>query len=219
MSEVIEKKSNLIKALVKFQSEVPAIPKNKKNPFYNSMYAELSTVIDTCVPVLTKNGLAVSQTMSVLTVAGKNVLITKLLHESGEYEESSLLLPDIADAQKLTASITYLRRAQYLAIVGLVAEDDEDGNTPPPKNDNRQQNNNQNRPTGDNRNGNNNKPASSGTPANGAPAQVVLASAAQKNALTRLYNLENGGKVDWDINKLDKNQASELIKAAPTPKK
>jgi hypothetical protein len=43
------------------------------------------------------------------------------------------MLPAIPEPQKLTAAITYLRRAQYLGVLGLVAEDDEDGNDAPEK--------------------------------------------------------------------------------------
>jgi hypothetical protein len=118
---------NLITALVKFQKQVSVIPKNKKNPFFNSFYAELSTVIDICSPSLNANGLAVIQTLKVQD--GRNLLVTLLCHESGEMLESSIYLPDIQDAQKLTASITYLRRSSYLAICGLVADEDDDGNS------------------------------------------------------------------------------------------
>jgi hypothetical protein len=118
---------NLITALIKFQKAVPAIPKNKVNPFYGSKYAELSTCIDTCTPVLTANGLAVIQLVKV--DGARNVLTTMVCHESGEFLESSIYLPEIADPQKLTASVTYLRRSTYLAAIGLVAEDDEDGNS------------------------------------------------------------------------------------------
>lgn len=118
---------NLITALVKFQKEVKAIPKNKKNPFFNSFYAELSTVIDVCSPALHANGLLIVQTLKVQD--GKNVLVTLLCHESGEILESHIYLPEIQDAQKLTASITYLRRSSYLAICGLVADEDDDGNS------------------------------------------------------------------------------------------
>ena len=116
---------NLISALVKFQKEVPTIPKNKKNPFFNSFYAELSTVIDTCSPSLNNNGLAVVQTLK--AIDNKNTLVTLLCHESGETLESNIYLPDINDPQKLTAAITYLRRTTYLSICGLVADDDDDG--------------------------------------------------------------------------------------------
>jgi hypothetical protein len=118
---------NLIVALVKFQSQVPSIPKNKRNPFFDSMYAELSTVIDICSPVLNANGLAIVQTLKASD--GHNILKTILFHESGESLESEIYLPVIADAQKLTAAVTYLRRTSYLSIIGLVADSDDDGNS------------------------------------------------------------------------------------------
>jgi hypothetical protein len=119
---------NLFLALIKFQKNVKPIPKNKVNPFYNSKYAELSTVIDVCQPALNDAGLAVIQTMRILPESSDNVLVTLLCHESGETLESSIFLPKIADAQKLTGAVTYLRRTSYLSILGLVADDDMDGN-------------------------------------------------------------------------------------------
>jgi len=129
---------NLIVSLIKFQQTVKPIPKNKRNPFFNSMYAELSTVIEVCQPTMNANGLAIMQRM--LTADGKNVLVTTLAHESGEMMSSEMYLPDLADAQKLTAAVTYLRRSQYLAILGLVADDDCDGNSTQetPRHDNNQ---------------------------------------------------------------------------------
>lgn len=122
----------LIPALVKFQQDVPLIPKNSVNPFFSqngkkAMYADLPTVIDVCKPVLNANGLAITQTGQV--ESGKNILKTILFHTSGEFIESSIYLPDIADPQKLTAAITYLRRTAYLSICGLVGDTDDDGNS------------------------------------------------------------------------------------------
>lgn len=123
---------NLVSNLIKFQMAVPVIPKNKINTFFSkgdnkSMYADLATVIDTCKPVLNKHGLAVMQTMFVQD--GRNCLRTILADISGETMASDLFLPDIQDPQKLTAAVTYLRRCQYLAIIGLVADEDDDGNS------------------------------------------------------------------------------------------
>ena len=125
---------NLITDLIKFQSQVPIIPKTCSNPFFSqgrkkAMYADLATVIDVCKPVLNKNNLAVIQSLK--AIDGKNQLVTILCHSSGETLESNIYLPEIADSQKLTAAVTYLRRASYLAIVGLVGDDDSDGNDVP----------------------------------------------------------------------------------------
>lgn len=123
---------NLITALIQFQASVPLIPKTKINPFFSqggkkSMYADLAEVIDVCKPHLNEAGLAVVQTIKVQD--GRDCLNTILCHNSGEILESTIRLPEILDPQKLTAAITYLRRASYLAIVGLVADEDDDGNS------------------------------------------------------------------------------------------
>lgn len=129
----------LIKAFIKFQQEVPKITKNKINPYFSkggtiSKYADLSQVVDICMPTLNKNGLCITQTMSADTVLDslslRNILTTRLYHSSSEMIESSIVIPSIDDPQKLTAAITYLRRTQYISILGLVADDEEDGNDP-----------------------------------------------------------------------------------------
>jgi hypothetical protein len=180
---------NLISALIKFQQTVKPIPKNKVNPHYKSKYAELSSVIDVCQPALNASGLAVIQTMKILPETNDNILVTLLFHESGETLDSNIFLPKLADSQKLTGAITYLRRASYLSILGLVADDDMDGNdlvdsgksSYVPKE------------TGSY------KPA----PGNHAKPMPGLASDAQKNALRNM-------KIEFD-NDITKQEASELI--------
>jgi hypothetical protein len=120
-----ERKSTLLEALVKFQKTVKVIPKEEFNPHFKSYFAGLSTIVNICMPVLNECGLAVSQTMAVTD--GRSTIVTTLLHDSGNIK-SEMFLPEIADPQKLTAAITYLRRTQYISILGLVADDDDDGN-------------------------------------------------------------------------------------------
>lgn len=117
---------NLIAAIIKFQQEVPTIPKNKVNPHYKSKYSDLAIVIEKCSPVLNKHGLTVIQTFK--TEQGKNELETILCHESGETITSHIFLPELQDPQKLTSAITYLRRSAYLSICGLVGDEEDDGN-------------------------------------------------------------------------------------------
>jgi hypothetical protein len=184
---------NLFAALIKFQKNVKPIPKNKINPFYNSKYAELSTVIDVCQPALNDAGLAVVQTIKILPESNDNVLVTLLCHESGETLESNIFLPKIADAQKLTGAITYLRRTSYLSILGLVADDDMDGNdvVDPKKEINLPRKQDQPKPT---------------FQVDGVGQQRPLqgaASEAQKNALRKM-----GIKFNDDITK---DEASKLI--------
>lgn len=174
---------HLIASLIKFQKEVKPIPKNKINPHYKSKYAELSVVIDVCQPALNNHGLAVIQTLK--TAPEDNLLITHLLHESGESISSEVYLPRIQDPQKLTSAITYLRRASYLSIVGLTADDDLDGNDAIDSSPRQQYNNNQ------------------ASPKQSSPQAAPLASDAQKNALKKMG-------IEFDP-KITKAEASNLI--------
>ena len=68
-------------------------------------------------------------------IDGKNVLITRIIHVSGNEIISSIELvsKDEKDPQKLGAAITYMRRYSIISILGLEAEDD-DGNEAAGKN-------------------------------------------------------------------------------------
>ena len=113
-------------ALNKAQAVMGGAKKDKNNPFFKSKYADLASVFEAIREPFADNGLSITQPMEVLE-NGRTVLKTKLLHISGEMIESSMLLPEIADCQKLGSAITYLRRYSLMAIAGISPEDD-DGN-------------------------------------------------------------------------------------------
>lgn len=56
-------------------------------------------------------------------------LIAVLSHASGEWVSSSIRMERIADPQKRTAYMTYMKRAAYSALLCLAAEADDDGET------------------------------------------------------------------------------------------
>ncbi|WP_291568768.1 MULTISPECIES: ERF family protein [unclassified Clostridium] len=128
------KKSESIKelasALKDFQAEVKN-PKNvANNPFFNSKYAPLDEVINTVKEPLSKHGLSYIQMPN--SEDGALVAITTmLLHESGEWIESEplKLKSDKPTAQGSGSSITYARRYQLSAMLGIASEDEDDGNT------------------------------------------------------------------------------------------
>ncbi|HCQ91453.1 MAG TPA: ERF family protein [Clostridium sp.] len=128
------KKSESIKelasALKDFQAEVKN-PKNvANNPFFNSKYAPLDEVINTVKEPLSKHGLSYIQMPN--SEDGALVAITTmLLHESGEWIESEplKLKSDKPTAQCSGSSITYARRYQLSAMLGIASEDEDDGNT------------------------------------------------------------------------------------------
>ena len=109
-------------ALCKFIKQVGTI--EEKDTAQYGKFADLSTVLSTVNPALASNGLAVVHTTKV--VEGKNVLITNLLHTSGESITSEMLLPNNTGGggnpmHKEGGAITYCRRYSLLAILGLNA--------------------------------------------------------------------------------------------------
>jgi hypothetical protein len=115
-------------ALVKFQSQLRPVSKDSENPFFKSSYADLSSILQAVMPILSGNGLAVSQPMRV--DGDKTILITKLIHESGEELVSEMILPHNSDPQKYGSLITYYKRYQLQAILGVSTKDeDDDGNS------------------------------------------------------------------------------------------
>lgn len=125
-----ESVKNLFIALSKFQGELENVEKAKAGHGYK--YATLGNCIDAAKPLLASNGLSVMQLMG-SSENGEVTMETVLGHSSGEYISSACIMP-IAKlqggggsnpAQIMGASITYMRRYQYAAIIGL-AQDDTD---------------------------------------------------------------------------------------------
>lgn len=117
----------LAKALSEAQKEMPVVAKEKLNPFFKSNYADLSAVVQTCSPIITKHGLSVSQFPDF--DGEHDLLTTRLLHESGQWLEASMrLIPVKQDPQSQGSAISYARRYAYCACLGVVADEDDDGN-------------------------------------------------------------------------------------------
>lgn len=118
---------SIASALVKFQSQLKPVEKTAENPFFKSNYADLSSILAAVMPILSTNGLAIMQPMKVQD--GFTILKTVLVHESGESLESEMILPPHADPQKYGALITYYKRYQLQAMLGINTEEDDDGNS------------------------------------------------------------------------------------------
>lgn len=132
-----ESVAKLAQALAKFQAEVKNPKNTDTNPQYRSKYAPLDVVINTVKPILAKYGLSFMQSTG--SGEGENIIIiTILMHESGEWIESEpLTLPAYQlksggvkeyNAQGAGSSITYGRRYSLAAALGISSEDDSDGN-------------------------------------------------------------------------------------------
>lgn len=122
----------LTKALVQFKTQCPAIDLNsqvkvetKTGKSYTFDYADLPHVKSICDPLLSANGLVVSQIL-----IGNLEIYTMLLHESGQYIAGSVNVGSSAgkSAQENGSLITYFKRYAYCAIIGVVADKDDDAN-------------------------------------------------------------------------------------------
>ena len=124
-----EKINSLATALSKAQSEMKGAKSKSKNPFYNSNYADLYTVIEACMPALNKNGLSVIQGNRFCTVTNGFYVTTMLLHASGQWIKSEvrMALGQKRDAHAIGAACTYGRRYGLAAMTGI-AQHDDDGN-------------------------------------------------------------------------------------------
>jgi len=125
--------SALAAALAKAQAVIEGAVKDRANPAFRSKYADLAAVWDAIREPLTKNGLSLVQMPDM--VDGQPVLVTRLLHESGEWLEGTYPLnPVKTDPQGYGSAITYARRYAAMAVCGVCPEDD-DGNAASGKSD------------------------------------------------------------------------------------
>ena len=114
-------------ALNKAQGEMTGAKKGSDNPFFKSKYADLGSVIDALKTPFSGNGLSFSQFP--LSEDGKAGVETILMHVSGEWMLSTLLLPiKKQDPQGVGDAITYAKRYALQSIAGIPSEDD-DGNS------------------------------------------------------------------------------------------
>lgn len=116
----------LFGALSVAQGEIQSATRDKKNPFYNSSYADLESVIAVIREPFAKVGLCVVQ-RGVTTERG-TVLETRLGHSSGEWIASVMpIKPEKNGIHAVGSAITYMRRYALMAIAGVAPAYD-DGN-------------------------------------------------------------------------------------------
>jgi hypothetical protein len=123
-----EQINELAAALAKAQTTMKVPEKDCNNPYFKSQYASLESIGKASLPSLRENGLAIIQGPDYKE--GHMVLVTKLIHTSGQWIESyAPLLPAKQDSQGVGAAITYMKRYAWSAMVGLAGADaDDDGN-------------------------------------------------------------------------------------------
>lgn len=120
-------KKNLQQKILAVQTEIGKLSKDKKNPFFKSSYFDVNQIIEQLLPLLEKHGLTVVQPLDSVDV---RPAIQTIVYDSGNPAEcihGTVVLPDVADPQKMGSAITYFRRYALQSFFLLQAEDD-DGN-------------------------------------------------------------------------------------------
>jgi hypothetical protein len=127
--------SNIAKALALAQPYMSNPALDAVNPHFRSRYATLAAHIAAVRAPLAAQGISVVQSTRI-DVPGAVVVVTSLIHSSGEWLSSELALPSGGTPQTYGSALTYARRYALAALCGIVGEEDDDGNAatlPPAK--------------------------------------------------------------------------------------
>lgn len=119
-------------ALSKAQSLIENVSKDKQA--YGYKYADLASCLQAIKKPLADNGLSISQLVT-QDRDNKQVLVTLLIHESGQWLKSvfgieNVVMKQCNSLQQIGAGITYARRYALSAIIGLTQEDDDANSVP-----------------------------------------------------------------------------------------
>lgn len=124
---------DLAAALAKAQGEFPPIKKDKTATVkpkdgagYNYSYSDIGDVLDAIRPILSKHEIAVTQP-TLFNARGQFVLLTRLIHSSGQWMACEWALPSQVGPQQLGSALTYGRRYSLQTLVGVAPELDDDG--------------------------------------------------------------------------------------------
>jgi len=134
-SETIVK---ITKALLAVQKKLEPVKKEAENPFFKSKYADLSSLIEACKPILTKNKIVALQPIS------GEFVETVLIHESGEWisSETKIVMKMVTrtetdprnpntvvktenDPQAYGSAVSYARRYGLQSMLFMSSEDDD----------------------------------------------------------------------------------------------
>lgn len=111
-------------ALHAAQSDMGGAKKESANPFFKSKYADLTSVMIAIKQPFADNGLSFVQ-CPLMTDQGVGV-ITRIMHISGQWIESELVLPLVKlDPQAAGSAISYAKRYSLQSMAGVPSTDDD----------------------------------------------------------------------------------------------
>ena len=116
-------------ALIKAQSQMQGITKEGKNPAFKSKYVTLDSILDTLRPILTSNGLMLTQGSTPPWGVESITVESRIIHASGEWISTTVTIPVTKpDAHGLGSALTYGRRYSVSALLAISADEDDDAN-------------------------------------------------------------------------------------------
>lgn len=125
----------LAEALSKAQGAFPKVSKSRTAKIeskrenarsFSYKYADLASILEAIIPALGKNALALTQFTRRVSEHGV-VLVTRLIHVSGEILEGEYPLPLIDDPKAMGSLLTYHKRYGVCGIVAIAPDEDDDG--------------------------------------------------------------------------------------------
>lgn len=132
-----EKTDQIIPAFLAAQKLFQPAVKDKVNTHFGQKYSDFNAVWEAVMPHLLANDICMMQ-FPTTGDDGALVLLTRLIHKSGQFIESVWRWkPDRQNIQGLGSLLTYMKRYALQAICGLPSDDD-DGNATMPKKENQQ---------------------------------------------------------------------------------
>jgi hypothetical protein len=119
----------LAPSLIKAQSQMQGITKEGKNPAFRSKYVTLDSILDTLRPILTSNGLMLTQGSQEPQAMQAVTVESRIIHTSGEWIATTVTIPVTKpDAHGLGSALTYGRRYSVSALLAISADEDDDAN-------------------------------------------------------------------------------------------
>jgi hypothetical protein len=117
--------NDLSKDFSKAQASFKKAMKDKLNPYFESSYADLSSIIDAIRPILAENNLSFIQTCN--DKENHASVSTFILHSSGQWINCGTVSVPVnkKDAQGYGSALTYARRYSLAAAFGVATEDDD----------------------------------------------------------------------------------------------
>lgn len=128
--------NGIYNALTVAQQKFPSITKSKEakvetrgGASYSYNYADIADVLAAVRPILNDQGISIVQHTDVragLDGSYRHVLVTRIYHTDGSFLQSEWVLRDLDQPQAVGGDLTYFRRYQLSALIGIASEDDDD---------------------------------------------------------------------------------------------